>query len=487
MSADITIVGLGPGDPLLLTREAWQILAQAGEVWLRTRRHPTVAGLPAGPVYHSFDHLYEQHETFAAVYAAIADEVIRLGRRPEGVVYAVPGHPLVGESAVRQILERAREEGLSTRVVAGVSFIEPLLTALHLDPFDAGLQIVDAAVLAGQYHPIVNVDLPLIVPQVYSRHLAADMKLTLLNAYPPDHAVYLVVRAGMQDETVVQVALHELDHQTLFDDHTTLYVPALPAPGSVAAYHNVIAHLRSPEGCPWDREQTHESLRPNLLEEAYEVLDAIDAHEPATLCEELGDLLMQVLFHAQIAAEGGDFTLPMVVAGSVSKLIRRHPHVFGDMEISTSEELLRMWEQVKAQERGDKGERASLFEGIPAAMPALARSQEIQQRAARLGFDWPTAEGVWEKVHEEIEELRVAAPAKREAELGDVLFSLVNLARWLDVDAESALRTANNRFLQRFEAMLEMARAQGLSFAELDLEEMERLWAAAKAQEAGGG
>lgn len=497
MFTDITIVGLGPGDPNLLTREAWHVLSNAGEVWLRTRRHPfdgargrpTVAGLPTGPVYHSFDSLYEEHTTFAGVYKAIADRVIELGRRAGGVVYAVPGHPLVGEATVLQILERAEHEGLSVHIVAGLSFIEPTLTALGLDPFDAGLQIVDAGILATHYHPVVNVDLPLLVPQLHNRHLASDVKLTLLNAYPPEHEVTLVSGAGTANVKLEKRKLHELDHRsplrqaqdTAFDDWTTLYVPPLPAPGSVAAFHNIVAHLRSPEGCPWDREQTHQSVRHNLLEETYEVLDAIDADDADRLGEELGDLLIQVLFHAQMATEGGDFTLPRIVAGSIDKLVRRHPHVFGDVDVADSEQVLRNWEQLKAKERSEKAREGGPFEGIPTAMPALARAQEIQNRAARLGFDWPAAEGVWDKVREELEELRVAEEDRREAELGDVLFSLVNLARWLKVDAESALRAANRRFVERFAAMQRLAREQGLGLEEMTLEEMDRLWDAVKA------
>jgi tetrapyrrole methylase family protein/MazG family protein len=472
----ITIVGLGPGDPRLMTREAWQVLAAAREVWLRTQHHIPVEELPPGPAYHSFDELYETCDTFDAVYEAITHRVMSLARRDEGVIYAVPGHPLVGESTVLRILERATAEGIPTRIVAGLSFIEPTLTLLGLDPFERGLQIVDGQLLATQHHPVVNVDLPLLVAQLYSRHLASDVKLTLLNAYPPDHVVVLVSGAGTADTRVRQVPLHELDHSDTFDDRTTLYVPPLPARGSVDALHEVLAHLRSPEGCPWDREQTHQSIRGNLLEETYEVLAAIDAEDMATLREELGDLLMQILFHTQMAAEAGAFTLPQVVNGTIEKLVRRHPHVFGDLDVKDAQEVVRNWEQLKAAERHAAGTERGPFDGIPVAMPALARSQEIQGRAARLGFDWPTAEGVWEKLQEELAELRAAPEEERERELGDVLFVLVNLARWLGVDAESALRAANARFTERFQAMQRLARERGLKLEGMTLEEMDRLW-----------
>lgn len=484
MADGIVIVGLGPGDPGMLTREAWQVLAAADAVWLRTQRHPTVAGLPDGPVYHSFDALYEAHDTFAAVYTAIVEELLDLARRRETVVYGVPGHPLVGEITVHQLLHRAATEGLPTRVVAGVSFIEPLLTALRIDPFATGLQVVDAYDLAAQYHPILCVDLPLVVPQMSGRQLASDVKLTLLNAYPPEHAVSVVSGAGTVEEHVATGPLNELDHvsrgRPKFGDTTTLFVPAMQEAGSVAAYQEIIAHLRSPEGCPWDREQTHASLRTNLLEETYEVLDAIDAGAAGKLREELGDLLLQVLFHTQMASEGGSFTLPQIVAGSVQKLVRRHPHVFGDVEAADSETVLRNWEQLKAQERGQAAEDRGPFDGVPETLPALARGQEIQSRAARFGFDWPTVDSVWDKVEEELDELRSAEQDQQEPELGDVLFSLVNVARWLGVDAESALRAANRRFEQRFAAMQQLAERQGLAFEALTLDEMDPLWNEAK-------
>ncbi|MFQ5592954.1 MAG: nucleoside triphosphate pyrophosphohydrolase [Anaerolineae bacterium] len=483
MSTDITIVGLGPGDPQLLTREAWQVLTDAGEVWLRTRRHSVIDGLPAGPTYHNFDHLYEAHETLADVYTAIADRVIELGRRDSGVVYAVPGHPLVGETAVLFILERAQREGLSTHVVAGVSFIEPMLAALGLDPFDAGLQIVDDQILAMQYHPVVNVDLPLIVPQLYSRHLASDVKLTLLKAYAPEHEVTVVSSASAPHIEVRTCRLHELDHRSAFDDWMTLYVPPVENRASVAALQDILAHLRSPEGCPWDREQTPETMRHNLLEETYEVLEAIDAGDMGKLREELGDLLMLALFHIQMAAEAGDFTLPQVVAGVIEKLVRRHPHVFGDTNVIDSREVARNWEELKAAERGEEPLGQGPFDGVSAALPALARAHEIQGRAVRLGFEWPAVEGVWDKVQEELEELREAGELQREPELGDVLFSLVNLARWLGVDAESALRTANYRFVERFESMRRLAGERGLVFEKMSLGEMDQLWEEVKQTE----
>ncbi len=471
MPKGITILGLGPGDWSHLTLEAREALESAEEVYLRTKRHPIVASLPKGLVAHSFDHLYEKLETFEEVYEEIAAQVLALGQREEGVIYAVPGHPLVGEESVRRILAMAKEKGIPLRIVAGLSFLEPVFTCLNLDPL-AGLQIVDATELAARYHPNLDPDLPALVGQLYSRAIAADVKLTLMNLYPHDHPVTLVKGAGTDGERVWTLPLYELDRQEGIDDFTCLYIPPLPSPSSLATLHDIIAHLRAPDGCPWDREQTHRSLRPNLLEEAYEVLEALDAEDPDKLREELGDLLLQIVLHAQIAAEAGEFTLVEAMEGIIAKLKRRHPHVFGEVEVEGVGEVLRNWERIKREEG-----KGSMLAAIPAHLPALAHSQAIQQRVARVGFDWPNSEGILAKIVEEVEELaKVEDKERREREFGDLLFVLVSLARWFGIDAESALREANRRFCQRFARMERLCAERGLDLSEMTPEEMRGLW-----------
>ena len=242
----------------------------------------------------------------------------------------------------------------------------------------------------------------------------------------------------------------------------------------------VIDRLRAPDGCPWDREQTHLSVRDSLLEECYEVLEAIDAGDKAELKTELGDLLMQVVFHAKIAAENGDFTLRDVVDGIVSKLIRRHPHIFGDKEAADSAAVLRHWEDIKKAERPAK---SSMLDGVPKAIPALAYSQEIQGRVARVGFDWKDDSGVLDKLAEEVEELNNAAsPTEKEAEFGDILFTLVNYGRRQGIDAESALRGAGRKFAGRFKAMENYCCERGLAFKELTFQQQNELWERVKSE-----
>lgn len=251
--------------------------------------------------------------------------------------------------------------------------------------------------------------------------------------------------------------------------------------GDFRTLTDIVARLRGPGGCPWDREQTHESLKRHLLEECYEALEAIDQGEPALLAEELGDLLVQVAFHADIAREAGHFTLAEVIAGVNDKLIRRHPHIFGDANAADAREVELNWEQLKAQERRERGIRKSPVEGIPAELPALSYAQLMQDRAAKAGFDWPDVDGVLDKVVEEAAELRRAATeAERQHELGDLLLVMVNLGRWLGAPAEDALRQANARFRRRYLQMEALAEERGLDFAKLPLDDKESLWQEAK-------
>ncbi|MGQ9572139.1 MAG: nucleoside triphosphate pyrophosphohydrolase [Dehalococcoidia bacterium] len=247
---------------------------------------------------------------------------------------------------------------------------------------------------------------------------------------------------------------------------------------TLEGFRAIIARLRGPDGCPWDRAQTHASLKPYLLQEAYEALAALDEGDPQKLCGELGDLLLEVLLHVQLAEEAGEFTLADVLYGIASKIVRRHPHVFGEEQADSPQEVMARWEALKREERGVEG---SALEGVAEAMPALARAQVFLDRAATVGFEWPQTAGVVGKLREELDELAQAGDLdhKRE-ELGDVLFLLVNLARYLGVDAEEALREANRKFYQRFTTMEALAREQGRSLADMPLTEQERLWEAAK-------
>ena len=243
---------------------------------------------------------------------------------------------------------------------------------------------------------------------------------------------------------------------------------------SFAGLKYIVSRLRAPDGCPWDRAQTHASLRRFLLEETYETADAIDGGEPAKLREELGDVLLQIMLHSQIATENEEFTVHDVIVGIAAKLLRRHPHVFGDVKVETAEDVVLKWEAIKDEERG--GDRPT-FADVPAAMPALAYSQALQERAAATGFEWPAVKDVLAKLSEEVEELAQAeTPEQQREELGDVLWMLVGLARKLDLDAEESLRLAARRFRDRFTALESLTQERGLKLSDLSIDEMESLW-----------
>jgi tetrapyrrole methylase family protein / MazG family protein len=534
MPTQIIVVGLGPGAWEQVTLEAQGILAGAETVWLRTTTHPTAAHLPPSLHIESFDYLYEREARFADIYERIATALVARAQAAEPgppLIYCVPGHPLVGEASVRRLLALAREAGIGVRVVAGLSFLEPVCSALEIDPLERGLQILDATELLGVGDPApagrdtpagagapaeatepfffspyalpVPVEafptlqglsplLPALITQVYNDSVAGAVKLALLEKYPPDHPARIVMAAGVPGEEQTREApLAELDHGHGINHLACVYLPPLDPlahPREIDSLIYLMGRLRGPGGCPWDREQSHASLRRYLLEEAYEALEAIDSGDPALMVEELGDLLLQIVFHAQVAVSEEEFTLGDVVQAIVTKLVRRHPHVFGAVEVDGAEGVLRNWQTIKAAEKKERAaagaedlEVTGLLRSVPRAMPALEQGHQISERAAQAGFEWDQMEDVFAKVHEELEELRTAAnPAHRQEELGDLLFTLVNVARWWGIDAEETLRAANRKFIQRFAGMERLAQADGKRLRGLPAAEMETYWQAAK-------
>jgi tetrapyrrole methylase family protein/MazG family protein len=446
----LTIVGLGPGDPALLTHEARDVLAAAPVVWLRTARHPTVTGLPAGPRYESFDEIYETGASFEQVYEAIVGRVFELAAAGP-TVYAVPGHPLFGEATVRALLDGAPGAGIDARVVAGISFVDVLASLLRVDPLEDGLLMLDALAFVPHRRLLVP-ERPTLIAQVYDRRAASEVKLALLEQYPAEHTVRVVSGAGTAEARVVDTALATLDHSDAFDHLTSIYVPPLSLTEDVRSFEGlraVIARLRSPDGgCPWDLQQTHATLKRFLLEEAYEALEALEAldeGEPHRLAEELGDLLMQIVLHAQVGEDGGTFAIEDVFGGITAKLIRRHPHVFGDVSVEGPEDVVRNWEALKKDERPGAG----LLDAVPLAMPALAQAQSVQSRAEKAGggLEQPSLSGMRDALE------RLAEAGLSADDLGDLLFAIVSLARQSDVDAEEALRTAIRRFRARVSQM----------------------------------
>jgi len=354
--------------------------------------------------------------------------------------------------------------------------LDALAAAAGLDPAD-GLQAVSVGRLpAMPFDPaaplIILAGPAAAIEPLAGRHARRGALGVLRALYPGSHRLTNLSGAG-------QRRLDELGEESLAA--ADWLGPPLEAVDNLASPHGmaaISARLRAPDGCPWDRRQTHRSLRPYLLEEAYETVDAIENGTPAELAEELGDLLLQVILHAQFAAEAGEFDLTDVHRAIASKIVRRHPHVFGGLEVDGERQVLENWETIKAGERAERGRADDgAFSGVARALPALAASREIQERASTLGWDWDAIAGVWDKVAEELDELRAAeSDDERLHELGDALFALVNLARWMQLDPEEALRAANHRWVARYRQVEALAAERGIDLAALSLAEKDRLW-----------
>ena len=471
----ITLLGLGPGDPKSLTVEALERLKSVNVLYLRTFQHPIVDHLPSYLELISFDDLYEKHERFNDVYQEIVESILVLGKTPGGVTYAVPGHPFVAEATCPEIYRRAKLEGIPVRVIDGLSFLEPTFRALELDPFP-NLLLADALSISTAQTPQTSPSAPVLIAQIYSRLVASEVKLTLMNVYPDDHPVRLVHGAGTDQEMVEDLLLYEIDHSEHLGLLSALFVPPLSPYTSFESFQEIIAKLRAPDGCPWDREQTHASLRPFLLEEAYETLDALDRQNMRDLQEELGDLLLQILLHAQIANEEGDFNIHDVLEGIGAKLVRRHPHVFADVKVGGVSGVLHNWEKIKAEERRENGDtgKKGLLDGVPKALPALSQAGEIIERVGRVGFEYLIAKGDPAYLCELINKFDVAED--KDKFLEEFLLGISALAYHHEMDAESILRTALTSFKRQFGLMEAAALAHGDSLVNLSEGEKETLW-----------
>lgn len=337
------------------------------------------------------------------------------------------------------------------------------------------LTLLDAQELTSAHFPPTPPDVDMLILGVDSRELAAQVKSVLQANYPDEHEIFLVDAGKKKEERLGRLGAGD------YSSSCCVYIPSLGEGTSFEAFAEIVAHLRAPDGCPWDKEQTHQTLRKHLLEESYEALSAIDANDVDGMREEFGDLLLQIVLNAQIASETRDFSMREIVKGIYDKIVRRHPHVFGDVKLDGVDGVLQNWEKLKEKERGGKKVDKGLLDGVPSILPALNQAQEYQDRAARVGFDWPEIEDVLDKVREEIEEIKQAQNLEEvTAELGDLFFVLVNLARWRKVDAESALREANLKFKKRFGYVEKSAKAQGRNLSDMTLEEMDAFWNEAK-------
>ncbi|MFI2858945.1 nucleoside triphosphate pyrophosphohydrolase [Paenibacillus sp. JSM ZJ436] len=491
MSAAITVVGLGSGNADRLTLGMFKTLQGADRVYVRTLKHPVIDDLrETGIEMKSFDSVYESYDTFPEVYEHIAASLIKLALAGEGeIVYAVPGHPMVAEATVRLLRERCPEQGIALKVLGGESFLDEAFVRLGFDPIE-GFQLLDAGGLsASRLQPQLHT----LIGQVYDMFTASEVKLALMEVYPDDYEVIVGHALGVEgQESIQHIPLYELDRVEGYGNLSLVYVPRSDDEQlrrrSFDRLHEIVAVLRSPEGCPWDREQTHQSIRKNLIEETYEVLETIDEDDPDHMQEELGDLLLQIMLHSQMEEEIGTFTVRDVIGSLNDKLIFRHPHVFGDTSAKDAEDALQNWEQMKAEEKLRKGQTASstsVLDGVPRDLPALMKAYKLQKKAAKVGFDWDDISGVFQKIEEELAELREAveqglSPEEQALELGDLLFAACNAARFIQADPEEALSRTNRKFTERFHYIEEQLSARGEDIHKTPVNVMEELWQSAK-------
>lgn len=477
----VTVVGLGPAG-LDRLRPADLALLEDGDtpVIVRTAEHPAASELAARRTVTACDDLYEQFDEFEDVYEAIATRVIETADAGP-VVYAVPGSAVVGERTVPLVVARAAEAGIPSEVRPGESFIDLACAAVGVDPIADGLQVLDGRELPDP----LPLHLPTLITQVHSALVAAEVAVSLSRILPDDYEVTIIDRVGAQDASVRALPLSDLTTGS-FGPRTTLFVPAASVGVLGLVATNRILRLE----CPWDAKQTHHSLISHLIEETYETVDAVSrlpASAPegetdfgayAELEEELGDLLIQVVFHSTMASEAGAFDFDEVAEGIRRKIVSRHPHVFGEVEVADADEVIGNWEEIKSVEK----RRSSLMDDVPEVLPGLARADKIQSRVAAVGFDWQNASPVFGKVEEELRELRAVADDRDKAtdELGDLLFAVANLARHLEVDPETALARANDKFAARFRIVEQLAASRDLKLRDLSLGELDALWDEAK-------
>jgi len=479
--ARLIIVGLGPAGLERIADPLRGIVVDPGRrVLVRTLQHPAAEDLAALREIEACDDIYDGAETFDEVYQRIADRVLGAAAAND-VVYAVPGSALVGERTVEIIREQAPGAGVTVEVLAGESFIDAALERVGLDPLQRGFQVLDGRALPD---PLI-LHLPTLIAQADQPMVLAEIQSALGRTLPGETPITVLSDLGADEERVEVLTLGELP-RALVGPRTSLFLDPPPS----GWYGLVLTNRILRTECPWDARQTHHSLVSHLVEETYELVEAISelpAEAPGgagdydayvDVEEELGDVLLQVVFHATLAAESGAFDVEEVAEGIRRKLVERHSHVFGDVDAPDADAARVNWEREKQREKG----RASLMDGVISSLPALARATRIQQRAAAVGFDWPDAAPVLDKVVEEVGELRadLADPTRAGEELGDLLFSVVNLARHLEVDPELALRGAADRFAGRFRVVEALAAEASRDLGEMSLDELEELWQKAK-------
>lgn len=481
----IKIIGLGPGAPESLTIGAVRALEEGKNIYFRTEKHPTVDYLREKiKEFKTYDHYYEVSENFDEVYDSIASDIVSNYKTCDEIVYAVPGHPLVAEKSVFNLINLCDNEGIKYEIVPAVSFIDAMMDVLKIDPIE-GLKVIDAFDINNQ---VLDKRIGTIITQVYNPLIASEVKLRLLDYYNDDTEIYFVRAAGVAgEESIRKIPIYELDMQEDIDYLTSIYIPKdMNNKKDFNDLVEIIDRLRGEDGCPWDMEQSHESIKNQLLEEAYEVVDSINNDDIDGMIEELGDVLLHIIFHASIGKDDGYFNIYDVIGSICNKMIYRHPHVFGNIDVSNSDEVIDNWEELKKKEKHFETITDEM-NAVAKALPALIRAHKVQKKAAKVGFDWDKVEEAALKVEEELKEVldvyKSNNKEKIKDEVGDLIFACVNVARLLGIDEEEALNSTIKKFINRFSFIEEEAIKNNKNLTEMTLEEMDEIWNKAKNKE----
>ena len=466
------ILGFGSGDKGEITLRTLDFLKNSDAVFVRTTRHPAASVLEEYHIpYQTFDDAYEKFDTFEELYEHIASTILSCSENR--VSYIVPGSAVFAERAVQLLLQKAT---CDVQVVPAVSFLDAIFASLKQDALNS-FKLIDALRLDEQTPDVSSMN---IVCQIYDKQVASDVKLSLMRYYKDETPVIMISGAFTQEESICEMPLYAIDQTDRIDHLTSLVIPAQTydtAPSSFNSLYEIVSILRGENGCPWDKAQTHESLLPYLIEESYEAVDAAKLGDEENFCEELGDVLLQVMLHAQIAQEEHTFDIYDIIRSVSEKMIRRHPHVFA--ENGTEEDINVLWERIKETEKQHTSV-SDKMDAVAQSLPSLIYADKIQAKAAKTGFDFKTANAAFEKIFEETEELREALRADQKENIleegGDLLFAVVNVLRLCGLDAEAALRTAISKFIKRFRIMEQLITNEQKELSELSIEEMDNYW-----------
>ncbi|MBS4537588.1 nucleoside triphosphate pyrophosphohydrolase [Clostridium sp. D2Q-11] len=479
--AIINIIGLGFGDTNRMTLHSIESIKKYKN-FFRTEKSPIIEYLKNNNIYYeSYDSIYQDLESFEDVYEYIVNDLVQKSKEYSTINYCAPGSPTLSDKVTEILLDGKDKLGVQVRIIDNSGMLEAVYNVLGKS-MKNGIKLVDSLDIKSTD---IDINSDFIITQVYDQLIASEVKIYLEEIYTDEYPIK-VINDFEDVGGIKSIPLYQLDRIKEYNHMTVVYIPCNETEKNIYDMNNLVdimETLRSEKGCLWDIKQSHQSLREYAIEEAYEVVDAIDKDDMSLLEEELGDLLLQVVFHSQIAREEGYFNIWNVITSISKKLIYRHPHVFEDFQAKDIKQANENWDYMKNKSKNITSPTESMID-IPKGLPSLLKSYKVQKKASKVGFDWDNKEDAYKKVEEEIDELKEAIDNNKvdeiEEEFGDVLFALVNYGRFLNINPETALNNTINKFIQRFKYIEDSSKNIGKQMEEMSLKEMDLLWNRAK-------